>query len=112
MAFLFVGMSTVYLATNEVFFLCYLYREMYMYKWLDSLLKIFKRKPPVLVLSEVELIKAERQKRMPFLGTNYWQGDTHIMCMGPGHKLSNQTHKAIAKGHATEIPETHPAIID
>jgi len=83
-----------------------------MFKWLQSFFKIFQRNHPVPELSEVEQILAERRKRMPFLDSGYFEGDNHIMCIGPGWKLSNQTNKAIAQNLATEIPVTHPAIID
>jgi|GEM_PF-3982749 len=83
-----------------------------MFKWLQSFFKVFKRKAPVSVLSEVELIKAERQKRMPLFGVVFFDNGSHGLAMGPGMKLIKDTRIALEEGLACEIPESHPANID
>jgi len=83
-----------------------------MFKWFLSLFTFFKKERPLPELTEIELVLAERNKRMPFLGGGHFDGENHILCIGPGWKLSNQTNKAIDKKLATRIPDEHSVIID
>jgi len=49
---------------------------------------------------------------MPFFGGGYYEGKNHILCIGIGWQLSNQTNKAIDNNLATRIPDEHPVMVD
>ena len=83
-----------------------------MIKCLQSILKFFNKSGPLPELTEKELILAEREKRIPFLGGGHFQGEDHVLTIGPGFRLSNQSNKAIQNNTATKIPNNHPAVLD
>lgn len=74
---------------------------------LNSLFDLFK--PRIVPLTDSELIKMERNKRMPLFGSVHFPDGNHASAMGPGMKIISQSYKAIDKGIASEIPNGHPA---
>jgi len=64
------------------------------------------------IVSEIDLIKAERNKRMLLFGAVFFDDGSHASAWGPGMILIKQTGEAIAAGTATKIPTSRSAIIE
>jgi len=83
-----------------------------MFELLQQAFTFLKRKQTAQKLSERELIRAEREKRMPLFGAVFFDNGLHGSGMGPGMRLIKQTQIAIKEGRACEIPASHSAFSD